>query len=310
MGIDALIRVILSMGLPCCLLALGVFLTFRILDFADMTAEGSMLIGGVTCALLITQNVPPVIATISGMLAGGLCGFITGCLNRFLKIPKLLSGIITMTASGSIALVIMGLSCGEPFLSEIVLDSNKTIFAFLDPKIFKGWQQIIVVGVIIVAVLFLAYFFFGTEYGMAIRTTGINERMAKSQGINTTMTTIICVSISNAMIGLAGALTAQIDASFNASSATGYLIVGLASILIGETVFGKRTFKNYLISISLGSILYWTILDVATFVLKIPTDLNKILYAVLIVIALCLPMIKSEILKLFSKHKKEGEQSC
>ena len=306
MGIDALIRVILSMGLPCCLLALGVFLTFRILDFADMTAEGSMLIGGVTCALLITQGVPPILATIAGMLAGGMCGFVTGCLNRLLKIPKLLSGIITMIASGSLALVLMGIANHAPFASEIVFSANDTIFAFLSPDIFKGWQQIIVVGVIVIAVLALAYFFFGTEYGMAIRATGINERMAKSQGINTTVTTIICVSISNAMIGLAGALTAQIDAAFNATSATGYLIVGLASILIGETLFGKRSFKNLIISISLGSIIYWTILDVAIFVIKMPTYLDKLLYAVLIVLALCLPMIKTKIKSLF-KSKKEGE---
>lgn len=306
MGIDSLIRVILSMGLPCCLLALGVFLTFRILDFADMTAEGSMLIGGVTCSLLIVQGVPPALATIAGMFAGGLCGFVTGCLNRLLKIPKLLSGIITMIASGSLALVLMGIANHEPFASEVTFSATDTIFAFLDPKIFKGWQQIIVVGVIVIAVLALAYFFFGTEYGMAIRATGINERMAKSQGVNTTVTTIICVSISNAMIGLAGALTAQIDAAFNATSATGYLIVGLASILIGETLFGKRSFKNLLISISLGSIIYWTILDVAIFVVKMPTYLDKLLYAVLIVLALCLPMIKTKIKSLFQK-KKEAE---
>ena len=305
MAITELIRLILSMGLPCCLLALGVFLTFRILDFADMTAEGSLLIGGATCALLIMHNVPPIIATLGGMLAGAMCGFITGCLNRLLKIPKLLSGIITMTASGSLALALFGLANGEAFASEAQLGGFKTIFSFMSPQIFKGWQQVIVVAVIVAIVLSLIYFFFGTEYGMAIRATGINERMAKSQGINTTVTTIICVSISNAMIGLAGALIAQIDSGMNAQSATGYLVVGLASILIGETIFGKRSFKNSLISISLGSILYFTIFTLATFVFKMPTEMSKLLYAFLIVLALCLPMIKAGIIKLFNRKKEE-----
>ena len=236
------------------------------------------------------------------MLAGGVCGFITGFLNRVLKIPKLLSGIITMTASGSIALLLFGLANGRIFASEINgIDNSKTIFGFLNPKIFHGWQQVMVVAVIVAIVLAVAYFFFGTEYGMAIRATGINEKMAKSQGINTTVTTIICVSISNALIGLAGALIAQIDSGMNAQGATGYLVVGLASILIGETLFGKRSFKNALISISLGSILYFAIIMLATQVFKMPTDLTKLLYAFLIALALCLPMIKQAILKLWAR---------
>ena len=302
MDITELIRLILSMGLPCSLLALGVFLTFRILDFADMTAEGSLLIGGAACALMIKHNVPPIIATFVGMLAGGLCGALTGFLNRVLKIPKLLSGIITMTASGSIALLLFGLGKGSIFASEIDgIENSQTIFGLFDPAIFHGWQQIMVVAVIVAIVLGVAYFFFGTEYGMAIRATGINEKMAKSQGINTTITTIICVSISNSLIGLAGALMAQIDGSMNAQGATGYLVVGLASILIGETLFGKRSFKNSLISISLGSILYFAIITLATQVFKMPTDLTKLLYAFLIVLALCMSMIKQGILKLWAR---------
>ena len=309
MDIVELIRLILSMGLPCCLLALGVFLTFRILDFADMTAEGSLLIGGATCGLLITHGFPALLATFIGMLAGGLCGFITGFLNRILKIPKLLSGIITMTASGSIALILFSFANGKFFSSQVYFSTdNKTIFSFLDPNIFKGWQQIIIVGVIVAIILSFVYFFFGTEYGMAIRATGINEKMAKSQGINTTAATIIGVTISNSMIGLAGALIAQIDGGMTSQGATGYLIVGLASILLGETIFGKRSFKNSLIAISLGSILYFTIISLATFVFKMPTDLSKLLYAILIVFALCLPMIKKGFISLFNKAtKKEVE---
>ena len=306
MAVSEIFRLILSMGLPCCLLALGVFLTFRVLDFADMTAEGSMLIGGAACALLIKHNVPAILATLVGMLAGAVCGFITGFLNRVLKIPKLLSGIITMTASGSLALVLFGLANNTAFAAAVDLGGDsQTIFSFLSPQIFKGWQQVIVTSVVVIIVMCAIYFFFGTEYGMAIRATGVNEKMAKSQGINTTVTTIICVSISNAMIGLAGSMIAQIDNGMHTQSATGYLVVGLASILIGETIFGRRSFRNSLISISLGSILYFTILTLATFVFKMPDEMSKLLYAILIVIALCLPMIKQGVVKLFTKGKGE-----
>ena len=301
------LRLILSDGLPCILLALGVFLTFRILDFADMTAEGSMLIGGASCALLLRHNTPAIVATIFGMLMGAVCGFITGILNRILKIPKLLSGIITMTASGTIALLLFGAANNEIFASEATFSTDKTLWSFLDPSVFKGWQQVIFIGVIVVIIMAFVYFFFGTEYGMAIRATGINERMAKAQGINTTATTIICVSISNAMIGLAGALICQANHGFNMTSSTGYLVVGLASILMGETIFGKRSFKNSLISISLGSILYFTIYTLATSVWEMPSDMLKLFYAILIVIALCLPMIKEGTLKLFKRMGKKKE---
>ena len=303
MGIGDIIRIILSMGLPCCLLALGVFLTFRILDFADMTAEGSMLIGGATCALLIKLGAPALLATFVGMLAGGLCGTVTGVLNRILKIPKLLSGIITMTACISISLLIFGAANKTTFAAQVNLGDCKTIFSFMDPKIFGGWQEVIVTGVIAIAIICVVYFFFGTEYGMAIRATGVNERMAKSQGINTTVTTIVCVSISNALIGLAGSLFAQVNTDFETSSATGFLVVGLASILIGETVFGKRSFKNSLISICLGSILYFTIITVATETSEFWRRMSKLLYAILIVVALCLPMLKNGITKLINRNK-------
>ena len=309
MDIFRILYLILSDGIPCILLALGVFLTFRILDFADMTAEGSMLIGGAACGLLIRQGAPALVATVVGMIAGGLCGFITGILNRVLKIPKLLSGIITMTASGTIALLLFGLANNEVFASEVAISADKTVFAFLDPKVFVGWQQVIVISAIVIVIMGFIYFFFGTEYGMAIRATGINERMAKAQGINTTVTTIFCVSISNAMIGLAGALICQENNGCNMTSSTGYLVVGLASILMGETIFGKRSFKNSLVSISLGAILYFTIYVIATSVFEMPSDMLKLFYAILIVIALCLPMIKEGILKLTKKlfKKKKPE---
>lgn len=318
---------ILSSGLPCALIALGIFLTYRILDFADLSAEGSFLIGASVTAVIIVNEGNPWLATIVSFIAGGCCGIITGILNRFLKIPKLLSGIITMTGASSIAMLIMGLQNGNAGLfgtsisfTNIVKDSpRQTIFSMFAPWKQVGnfyvmsspWAEIIKVGImfaIVVLAMILLYVFFGTEYGMAIRATGLNENMANAQGINANISTIVCIAIGNALIGLGGSLYAQDIKYVSTASATGYLVVGLAAILIGEAIFGKRTFKNWIISVALGAIVYFVIITIATR-LGFPTELKSLLYAVLITIALCLPLIKNKIndLKLFIKAKKEAK---
>lgn len=305
---------ILTSGLPCCLIAIGVFLTFRILDFADMTAEGSFLLSASLTAACIYLGINPFLATFLGMLMGAVCGFVTGCLNRLLKIPKLLSGIITLTASASLALLVMGISSAKDlFISQIPLslDSHQTIYSVFYPKnnplspfplnkLIESLVMVGMVGITIVAV----YYFFGTEYGMAIRATGMNEKMARSQGINTNIACIACVSISNALIGLGGALYVQDTLSIGAGNAAGYLVIGLASILIGEAVFGKRSFKNWLISVAAGAILYFTIITIAI-KLGLPTQLKSLLYAILITIALCIPLMKMGFTKIFKGRKKQ-----
>ncbi|MBP5408057.1 MAG: ABC transporter permease [Bacilli bacterium] len=296
---------ILTSGLPCCLLAVGIFLTYRLLDFADLTAEGSFLIGGATCVTIIFNGGNPFIATIIGMIGGIICGFITGILHTKLNIPKLLSGIITMTATASVALLIIGSTkSGSAFANLVTLDNaNKTIYSiFYNGYIKNQIVESLIMAIIVALMIVIIYFFFGTEYGMAIRATGMNEKMARAQGINTTTSKIVCVMISNGLIGLAGALWAQDARSMDVKSASGFLVVGLAAILIGETIFGRRTFKNWIISVALGGIVYYIIITVAI-ELGFPTQLKNLLYAVLITIALCLPMIKS----LFSKIGKKKE---
>ena len=308
--VNFILNVLIS-GLPCCLLALGIFLTYRILDFADLSAEGSFLMGATVTAALISQGINPFLATLAGCLSGAVCGFVTGSLNRFLKIPKLLSGIITMTGSFSIAMLIMGIAKGAPshFDNLIVLDisqesSQQSIFS-----IFWVWNwtnpliTAAVMAAIVIIVMIGIYYFFGTEYGMAIRTTGLNENMARSQGINTTAASITGVTLSNALIGLGGALYVQKYGNFGIASATGYLVVGLASILIGEAIFGKRSFKNWIISVCLGSICYYIIIETAI-KLKVPSGMMQLLYATLIVIALCLPAIKKSLFTVWFKFAK------
>ena len=304
---------ILTSALPCCLLAIGVFLTFRLLDFADMSAEGSFLLGAALTAACIYNGINPFLATFFGMMAGVVCGMLTGFLNRILKIPKLLSGIITLTASATIALLIMGITNPtDLFATQIPLASSlkkggdiQTIYSLFYP--WNQWNRLveIIVMVVIVAIVIIAiYYFFGTEYGMAIRATGMNEKMASSQGINTTVSTIVCIAISNGLIALAGALYVQDALSVSTVSATGYLVIGLASILIGEAIFGKRSFKNWLISVALGAVLYFSIITIAI-KLGLRTQFKSLLYAILITVALCIPLIKGIITKAIKKRKED-----
>ena len=304
---------ILTSGLPCCLLAIGVFLTFRILDFADMTAEGSFLLGASLTASCIYNGMNPFLATLLGMLVGVVCGIITGILNRILKIPKLLSGIITLTASASIAMIIMGITrVDQIFATQVPLSlasGHQTIYSVFYPG--NEWNKLVeasVMAVLVLIMIVVVYYFFGTEYGMAIRATGMNEKMAKSQGINTNVSSIACVGISNGLIGLAGALYVQDALSVSTVSATGYLVIGLASILIGEAIFGKRSFKNWLISVALGAILYFTIITIAIR-LGFPTELKSLLYAILITIALCIPLMKKGVNTLIKKIKGGRKQA-
>ncbi|MBP5693898.1 MAG: ABC transporter permease [Bacilli bacterium] len=302
-----LILIILTSGIPCALLAIGIFITYRLLDFADLTAEGSFLIGGALCVSIIKIGGDPALATVAGLFGGAVCGLITGLLNTKLKIPKLLSGIITMTAATSLAMAIMGATVEEAFTNLVVLGRyDNTIYSVFYPGGIRNMViESAIMAAIVIVVILIIYFFFGTEYGMAIRATGINSKMARSQGINTSLATIVAVTIANALIGLAGALYAQDSRSMDIKSSAGYLVIGLASILIGESIFGKRNFKNWLISVSLGAIVYFIIVNVAL-ELGLPTELKNLLYAILITLALCLPFIKSFFIKLFKKKKTNG----
>lgn len=300
---------ILTSGLPCCLLALGIFLTYRLLDFADLTAEGSFLIGACLCLSCIYKGIDPFTSTFIGMLGGAVCGLITGLLNTKLNIPKLLSGIITMTATASIALLIIGMTKDNSLFANLVSlrNSDNTIYSIFygENKQLNPLIESIVMVICVTLVTIIIYYFFGTEYGMAIRATGINEKMARAQGINTKLSTIVCVVISNALIGLSGALFAQDTRAIDIKSAAGFLVVGLASILIGETIFGKKDFKHWIISVSLGSICYFIIVTFAI-ELGLPTQLKNLLYAILITISLCLPSIS----KLLGDKKNARNKKC
>ena len=312
-----ILETIFTQGLPVCLIAIGIFLTFRLLDFADMTAEGSFLISAAITVVSINKGFNPFVATLFAFLSGAACGIITGVLNRFLKVPKLLSGIITMTAAGGLVYFIMGFNdLTKTFNGSVSLGDKDTIYSLFYglPGDNLMWQIIVMLTFVIVVMAGI-YFFFGTEYGMAIRSTGMNEKMAQAQGINTTAATIICIAISNALIALGASLIYQEGGEVKLGIESGRLVIGLAAVLIGESVFGKRSFKNWLISVALGAIVYYTIITIALNVgssefQSAMDKIKRLIYALLIVIAICLPLIKQGFKNIFAKiFKKKPKES-
>jgi putative ABC transport system permease protein len=291
----------LGQGLFWAMLAIGVYLTFRILDFPDLTAEGSIALGCAVTAKAIKLGVNPFTATLIALLIGGLAGLCTGLLHTKLKIPSILSGILTMIALYSINIRIMNGS------TSLNIDAQKTILAPLKNfLIARGMDRsaathtaVVLIGAAFCAVVIIAlYWFFGTQLGAAMRATGSNEKMCRAQGINTDFTKILTLTLSNSIIALAGALVSQQMSYGGTSVGVGAIVVGLAAIILGEAFMGKKSpFYVKLALVTLGSVLYYFIITVIIFYgLLLPTD-TKLITAVMVIIAISIPMIKKHLFK-------------
>ncbi|MDD4076635.1 MAG: ABC transporter permease [Bacilli bacterium] len=285
-----------EIGLIWSLMTLGIFISFRVLEFADLTAEGAVTLGSAISVALLLNNVPPLVATIIALIGGFVAGAITGLLHTKLKIPAILAGIISMTGLYSINLRIMG-------KASIYVGDNSTIYSFFQTLIKEPFMAKTLTTIIVVVLIFLIlYCFFGTEIGMSIRATGMNQKMARAQGINTDIMIILGLAIANALIALSGALSAQSDKSANMDIGKGTIVIGLASIILGEVIFGKRTFKNWLISVILGSVIYQALVGIAIALGLNPNDL-KLLQAILIAFILAMPLIKKKQAKRSSRKE-------
>ncbi len=294
----------LQYGLPYAILAFGVFISYRVLDFADMSCEGTYVLGAATTLVMISNGSNAWLATLVGIICGCIGGLVTGLLHTKLKINGLLSGIITLTACFSINLVIFGITKGETFSLANTYNSFRTlkVNGTDDPTIFslfsglfsiRKYGMILEMFIIVVIIGSILYAFFGTEVGMSMRASGMNKKMARTQGINTDFYMILGLVISNGLIALAGAIGAQRDYTVSSTSGTGMLVIGLASIIIGEALFGKRTFWNWLISIALGAIVYYFVIAIALY-LGFPSHLLKLLYAILIALILTFGFLKEK----------------
>ena len=278
----------ISQGLLWSLLALGVYITFRVLDIADLTVEGSFPLEASVAVTLLVKDVNPVTAILAAALAGGVAGVVTGLLHTKLRIPALLAGILTMIALYSVNLRIMG-------KANISLLGKETAFTLVESALGVAYSQAVLLVGLISCVLFsvLMYWFFGTEIGAAIRATGFNPQMIRAQGVDTNIMLLIGLFFSNALVAVAGSLVAQSNGFADVGMGVGTIVIGLASVIIGEVLFGTRSFKNSLISVILGSIVYRLVIAIVLQMGMPPNDL-KLFTAVLVAIALSLPMVKGK----------------
>ena len=277
-----------SQGLLWAIMALGVFLTFRVLDIADLSVEGTFPLGAAVAATLIDAGHSVWFAMLIELIAVCIGGTVTALLTTKLKIPALLSGILTMIGLYSVNLMIMGKANVPLLRAETVFTLTEDLFGVSSvvATLIVGLIATTVVGVIM-------YWFFGTVLGTAIRATGCNPQMARAQGINTNVMVILGLLISNGLVALSGALVAQSNGFADVGMGTGTIVIGLASVIIGEVLFGTRSFKNWLISVVLGSVVYRAVIAIVLELGMPPNDL-KLFTAVLVAIALSLPLIKNK----------------
>jgi putative ABC transport system permease protein len=275
----------LEQGLAFGIMALGVFISFRILDFADLTVDGSLPLGAAVSARLLTLGMNPFISLGAAVVAGGFAGAITGFLNTKLKIAPLLSGILTMTSLYSINLRVMG----RP---NIPLIGKDTIFSFIrDLGIPYPWNNLILLILVIAVVKLILDAFLNTQIGFALRATGDNPQMIRSMGISTNSMKMLGLIISNALVALSGALVGQYQGFADVNMGVGTIVAGLASVIIGEVVIGEKLIMIATIGVIIGSILYRFSISIALNLGLAASDL-KLLTAVIVVIFLSTPRIK------------------
>ena len=290
-----------AQGLIWGLLALGVYITYKLLDFADLTVDGSMATGGAVAVMLIRAGMNPWLALIFAFLAGMAAGFITGMLHTALGIPGILASILTQISLYSINLNILGSSNQAVSVDKYSLVVSLRYISDSTASKIRMFTTCILFCVVLVAIL---YWYFGTEQGHAIRATGCNRQMARAQGINTDFHTVLALMISNGLVGLSGGLYAQYQGAADVNMGRGAIVIGLAAVIIGDVLFGKMcagkkiAFAYTLLSVIAGAILYYLVLSVVLW-LKFPSDALKLFSAIVVAIFLSIPYLKA-------KHSRKG----
>ena len=288
-----------AQGLIWGIMAIGVYITFRILDIADLTVDGSFATGGAAAAILITGGVNPWIATLIAFAVGLLAGMVTGMFHTSMGIPAILAGILTQLALYSVNLRIQGIGTDLGSRANVPLSINKyknMLVSLRNVGHFAIENPIWLMLGITVVLIALMYWFFGTEYGCGLRAVGANQQMARAQGINTNTGKIIGLMVSNGLVALSGALMAQYQGFSDVSMGRGAIVIGLAAVIIGEVIFG-RLFRNFalkLLAVSLGAIIYYLVIQVVLW-LGLNTDDLKLLTALVVAVFLAMPYWKNRI---------------
>ena len=288
-GIIAAIPGATAQGLVWGVMALGVYVTYKLLDIADLTVDSSLCTGGATSAVLILMGMHPLLSLVFAVFAGMLAGLVTGFLHTRLRIPAILAGILTQLGLYSINLRIMGKSSVALLRQPVVISLGNIPMALL-------------IGVLVAAaVVAVMYWFFGTEKGCSLRATGANPNMARAQGINTNANVVLGLMVSNGLVALSGGLLAQFQGSSDINMGRGAIVIGLAAVIIGEVAFGK-VFINFalkLLAVSIGAVIYYIVLQI---VLQLGLNTNdlKLVSALIVAVFLAIPYWKGHI------HTKKG----
>ncbi|WP_066313573.1 ABC transporter permease [Bacillus sp. FJAT-29814] len=310
-------------GIIYAIMALGVYLSFRILDFPDLTVDGSFVTGGAIAAIMITNGANPFLATVMALLAGFIAGCMTGILHTFGKINNLLSGILMMIALYSINLRIMGRSnipllntetsftkIGNLFESSGIdsFFNNLLVMVGLGDSLPETWGILFFMLIVTLLIKFLTDWFLQTEIGLAIRATGDNKRMIRSFSANTNLLTVIGLGLSNALVAFSGALIAQQGGFADVGMGIGMIIIGLASVIIGEALFGTKTIARTTLAVIGGAIIYRIVVSLALrFDFLEPGDM-KLITAIIVILALTTPKMIERSKEKKRKARRKAEQ--
>lgn len=288
----------ISQGLIWGIMAVGVYLTFRILDVADLTVDGSLATGGAVCVMMIRAGVNPWIALLAAVAVGAIAGLVTALLHTKCGIPAILAGILTQLALFSVNLRIMGGKSNQP----VSVDKYKLLVSQRYVREVALRNPALLLVVIITAIIALLYWFFGTEKGCSIRATGANKNMARAQGINPDNDIILGLMLSNGLVALSGALVAQYQGAVDVNMGRGAIVIGLAAVIIGEVVFKKikHNFAGTLLFVVFGAIIYYVVIQI---VLQLGLNTNdlKLISAIIVALFLAVPHWKQTV---FAKKAK------
>lgn len=280
----------ISQGLIWGIMAIGVYITYRILDVADLTVDGSFATGGAVGVVLILNGWNLWLAMIAAFVAGLIAGAVTGLLHTLMGIPAILAGILTQLSLYSINLKIMGKAN-----QSVNVNQTKLLVSLRWVKEFALHNPLITVGIVLILLIAILYWFFGTEMGCGIRATGANLNMSRAQGINTNFNKVLGIMISNGLVAFSGAFLAQYQGFADVKMGQGAIVIGLAAVIIGEALFGK-IFKNFalrLLSVAFGSIIYYIVIQ-TVITMGLDANLLKLLSATIVAVFLAIPYWKRE----------------